>query len=113
MSVFFDLEKAYDTIWRYGILRALHTVGLRDYLPLFLRSFLQDLNFKVRLGTALSNSIEQEGIPQGSVLSVTLFSVAINSITECVYRDFRCMLYADEFSLSYASSRLDDAERHI
>ena len=111
MSVFFDLEKTYDATWRYGILRALHTVGLRGHLPLFLRSFLQDHTFTVKVGTALPSSFEQEEeVPQGSVLSVTLFSVAINNITQCVHRDFRCTLYADDFSLSYASFRLDVAE---
>ena len=114
MSVFLEFEKAYDTTWRYGILRSLRTVGLKGRLPLFLRSFLQDRTFRVRVGTALSSSFEQEeGAPQFSVLSVTLFSVAINSITECVHRDFRRTLYADDFSLSYASSRLDVAERQI
>ncbi len=36
ISVFFDLEKAYDTTWRYGTLKALHSAGLRGKLPLFL-----------------------------------------------------------------------------
>ncbi|XP_076057241.1 uncharacterized protein LOC143034778 [Oratosquilla oratoria] len=29
ITVFFDLEKAYDTAWRYGILKVLHNIGLR------------------------------------------------------------------------------------
>ena len=29
VSVFFDLEKAYDTVWKYGVIRDLHKVGLR------------------------------------------------------------------------------------
>ena len=66
------------------------------------------------VGTAFSSSfVQEEGVPQCSVLSVALFSVATNSITECVHRNFRCTLYADDFSFSYASSRLDVAERHI
>ena len=65
VSVFFDLEKAYDTTWRYGILRALHTIGLRSHLLLFLWSFLQDRTLRVRVGTTLSSSFEQEErIPQ-------------------------------------------------
>ena len=27
VSIFFDLEKAYDTTWKYGILRDLHEAG--------------------------------------------------------------------------------------
>ena len=34
MSLFFDLEKAYDLTWKYGIHRELHRLGLRGRLPL-------------------------------------------------------------------------------
>ena len=39
VAVFFDLEKAYDTIWKYGILRTVYSWGFRGYLPLFLQEF--------------------------------------------------------------------------
>ena len=33
VSVFFDLEKAYDQTWRHGIVMDMHTAGLRgNYL---------------------------------------------------------------------------------
>jgi potassium voltage-gated channel Eag-related subfamily H protein 8 len=35
VAVFFDLEKAYDTTWRYGITKDLHNVGLRGRLAYF------------------------------------------------------------------------------
>ncbi len=35
VAIFFDIEKAYDTTWRYGILRTIHSWGLRGRLPLF------------------------------------------------------------------------------
>ena len=31
VSVFFDLEKAYDTTWKYGILKDLHNIRLVIY----------------------------------------------------------------------------------
>ena len=33
VGLFFDLEKAYETTWQYGIIRDLHRVGLRGRLP--------------------------------------------------------------------------------
>ena len=30
-----SLEKAYDTAWKYGILKDLHDSGLKGYLPTF------------------------------------------------------------------------------
>ena len=40
VSVFFDLEKAYDTVWKYGVIRDLHKVGLRGR-PCLFRIFYQ------------------------------------------------------------------------
>ena len=47
VAVFFDLEKAYDTTWKYGILKDLHSAGLRGRLPEFISSFLNDQHFRV------------------------------------------------------------------
>ena len=35
VAVFFDLEKAYDTTWKYGIIIDLHEIGLKGRLPIF------------------------------------------------------------------------------
>ena len=72
VAIFFDLEKAYDTSWKYGIMRDLHDMGLRGNLPLFIQNFLQDRSFRVRLGTTVSSvHLQEMGVPQGSILSVT------------------------------------------
>src|SRR5207248_9531634 len=36
VAVFFDLEKAYDTTWKYGILSDLINAVLRGHLPIFI-----------------------------------------------------------------------------
>ncbi len=65
-----------------------HTVGMRGKLPLFIRSFLQNRTFRVRVSTTLSRLfLQEEGVPQGSVLSVTLFGMAINDIAKSLPRD--------------------------
>ncbi len=50
---------------------------------------------------------------KGSVLSVTLFGLAINGIADSLPPDIHCSLYVDDYSITYASPRLDVAERHI
>ena len=47
VAVFFDLEKAYDTTWRYGIMKDIHKLGLRGRLPTFIESFLADRTMQV------------------------------------------------------------------
>ncbi|XP_064103325.1 uncharacterized protein LOC135213275 [Macrobrachium nipponense] len=53
VSVFFDLEKAYDTTWRYGILKTLHDYEFRGELPLFIQAFLKNQRFRVKVGLKL------------------------------------------------------------
>ena len=80
-----DLEKAYDTLWKYGIMRDLYDLGLRGRLPMFIKNFLFERTFRVRVGSTFSNSQHQEkGVPQGSFLSVTLFPIKINNIVKCL-----------------------------
>ena len=83
--MFFDLEKAYDTTWRYGILRDQHDLGLKGRLPTFIESFLAERTIQVRVGSTLSDEFEQEeGVPQGSILSTSLFNIKINNIMSCL-----------------------------
>ena len=71
--MFFDLEKAYDTKLRYGILKDIHKLRLRDRLPTFIENFLADRAMQVWVGSSLSDYYDQEqGVPQGGVLSTTL-----------------------------------------
>ena len=80
--IFFDLEKAYETTWKYGILKDLHDSGLRGRL-LFISGFFSDRKFQVRVGGTYSKVCEQEmGVPQVSIFSVTLFCLKINSIVK-------------------------------
>ena len=114
VAVFFDLEKAYDTTWKYGIMKDLQDLGLKGRLPVFISDFLSDRNFKVRVGSTLSDLHEQEeGVPQGSILSVTLFGIKINNIVKCLNQDVDCSLYVDDFLICYRSKNMRTIERQL
>ena len=114
VSVFFDLEKAYDTTWRYGILKDLHDLGLRGRLPVFIRSFLEDRTMQVRVGSTLSDFYDQEqGVPQGSILSTTLFNIKINNIVKCLDSKTDGSLYVDDFGICYRSKNMRTIERKL
>ncbi|GBN18751.1 putative RNA-directed DNA polymerase from transposon BS [Araneus ventricosus] len=81
VSILFDMEKAYDKTWRYGILKDLYGIGFKGNLPIFIQNFLKTRSFRVRIGNTLSDGFYQEdGVPQGSVLSVILFIIKINEV---------------------------------
>jgi len=53
------------------------------------------------------------GVPQGSILSVTLFGLKINSIVKAISPGVECSLYVDDFLICYRSKYIHIIERHI
>ena len=83
-------------------------------MPIFITKFLENRNFKVRLGSTFSDVFDQEmGVPQGSILSVTLFSLKINSLAKVLSKDVEGSLYVDDFLMSYRSSNTRSCERQL
>ena len=95
-------------------MKDLHGFGLRGRLPNFISNLLHDRSCKVRVGSTFSDSHPQEmGVPEDSILSVTLFSVKINSITQCLKPGVDCSLYVDDFQVCYRSSNMSIIERQL
>ena len=82
-------------------MKDLHDIGLRGRLPNFVSNFLSDRSFNVRIGSTLSDTFEQEqGVPQRSIISPTLFNIKINNIVKCV----------DDFGICYKSKNMENIE---
>ena len=113
LAVFFDMEKAYDKTWRFGIIRELHGFGLRGRLLVYISNFLSRRSFRTKIGSVYSSwHIQEEGVPQGSVLSCTLFSVAINGILSVLPADVHGSLYVDDFMIYCSGHRFPGLERN-
>ena len=77
-------------------MKDLHDMDLRGRLPLFIQNFLSERKF-----------------PQGSILSVTLFIVKINSLTRCIRNGVDKSLFVDDFGVSYRSNHMHAIERQL
>ena len=54
----------------------------------------------MRIGASCSEYVEQdEGLPQGSVLSITCFTLAINDISKQLSPEIQSTLYVDDFAI--------------
>jgi ribonuclease HI len=113
-AIFFDIEKAYDTAWRHAILRKLRNAGIRGHMGHFLANFVRERSFRVKVGSSLSEGFVQEsGVPQGSVLSVTLFGVLINDICDSLPPTIHRSLFVDDFAVWVSTSTSVSAQRQL
>ncbi|GBM29936.1 RNA-directed DNA polymerase from mobile element jockey, partial [Araneus ventricosus] len=114
VAIFFDIEKAYDRTWRYGILKDLYDLGLRGNLPIFIKNFLQLRKFRVKVESEFSDFfIQEEGVPQGSVLSVTLFILKINNILKQLPTSVKGYLYVDDLYISCTGTNMNFIQRQL
>ena len=79
----------------------------------FIKVFLIRQTFQVQVGMTLSEIMIQEGVPQGSVLSVTLFALAINGISRVIPPGVLYTLFVDDLSLSFKAASMAVAERRL
>ena len=101
-AVFLDLEKAYDLLWREGCLEEIHKIGVSGRLYNYILTFLQNRTFQVKINNTLSDTyIQQNGVPQGAVISPTLFNILINSIAnlEDKFPAISLAQYADDLAI--------------
>ena len=69
---------------------------------------------QVQVGSSLSDFYDQEqGVPQGGVLSTTLFSIKINDIVKCLGYHTDYSLHVDDFCSCYRSKSMTTIERQL
>ena len=94
-AVFVDLQQAYDRVWRGGLLQKMRSIGINSNLYNWIKSFLTDRLIQTRYNTSLSSkATQEEGLPQGSSLSCTLFLIFLNDVSDVL----KCekALFADD-----------------
>ncbi len=90
-------EKAYDMIWKEGLMIKLDMMGITGIIYNWIKDFLADRFIQVRIGKVLSGRyMVENGIPQGSIISPILFSVMIKDVFSQVQGDIVRSLFADD-----------------
>jgi hypothetical protein len=98
----FIIEKAFDTTWHFG-LNKLSKLNFLTRIIKLISSFLLQQKFRVSVEGEMSTPrCMQEGVPQGSILSPTLYNLYINDTLQTV--GVNLGLFADDTCL-YATER--------
>ena len=63
------------------------------------------------MGKVFSEEKQEMGVPQSSVLSVTLFNIKINNIVKNINSGSNYALYVDDFPVCYRERNIDHIER--
>jgi Reverse transcriptase (RNA-dependent DNA polymerase) len=78
----------------------------------FVVEFLQNRSFRTMVGDQESEeTVIGNGVPQGAVLSVTLFLIAISNICPIKSTNYKMIGYADDWYIYTSQKQIHEAER--
>ena len=109
LASFIDLQKAFDKVWKEGLKVKLQRNGISGCMKKWIESYLHNRRARVLVnGHVGRKRLLREGVPQGGVLSPSLFILFINDIIQELPRGIQAALYADDLVLwcteDYATS---------
>ncbi|CAL4067567.1 unnamed protein product, partial [Meganyctiphanes norvegica] len=108
ITVFFDLERAFDTVNHDQLIYKLASAGIKGNMLAWTEKFLKDRTFKVAIGNSKSEEKHLNlGLPQGSSLSPTFFNLLISDIPHP--HNTLVQEYADDLAISVSANSLEEA----
>lgn len=114
MLVNLDIEKAYDMVWTYRIKSILRDIGIKDHMYNFLINFMSEREIQVRVNTHLSTTKTLDnGLPQGSILSVTLFLLAINDAGKDIKAPVIIRKFADDIIVLCRGKHINSVQTSV
>ena len=116
---YYDVAKAFDSVWIDGLFYQLNEMGIRGSLWRILYKTYQNFRCRVRIGDNMSDWYDMEcGIHQGGYLSLVKYTAFINSLISSLETSGVCSSiyriqtspvgYADDIAASTKSKRRMD-----
>jgi ribonuclease HI len=112
LSLYVDLEGAYDSVWHEGLVYKLIKLNVNKTYVIWLIDYLKGREFSVIIGDSLSDKSKVKcGLPQGAVLSPLLFNIMLGDIP--IDSTVKIIIYADDITIMCRGQSLEVVRKNM
>lgn len=111
ITIFIDLKKAFDTINHNILIQRLEEIGIQGEILNWFINYLKNRKITVMINNQFSEITQiNVGIPQGSILGPTLYTIYVNPVFQQI-QNCKMYMYADDTALVIANNDREVATR--
>ena len=100
LATFFDVKRAFDSVWIAKLLQKLSNVGINGHLYEALEALMTNRRIRVKIGDELSaERVLDMGVAQGTIYAPICFSLMLYDLKNLKFKNASIMLYADDLTL--------------
>ena len=112
LAIFIDFQTAYDSVWRNTLLEKLQKMAVQDNMHKWISNFITQTFIATKYKNKISKYKQtHHGLPQGAVLSTTLFNVYINDLPDTIEKsNMKTALYADDLVMWTSTNKKNSSK---
>lgn len=113
VAIFLDISQAFDSVSHELLLQKVAGAGIEGNLGHYIQNFLENRKISVRYQNTMSDYVSvANGVPQGSVMSPSLFLLMINDIFEDT-KHIQYSIFADDCAMWCTSKNLEECTQKM